>query len=91
MVKIVISLKTLYAIVGVFISVLLIGMGVYAYGTSSPSVVGHTLSEFQSSCTGLITFSINGWSCTNVPVTCTGAAQALTWNGANWVCATILI
>jgi hypothetical protein len=88
MVKIVVSLKTLYAIIGVFISLLLIGVGVYAYGTG---VQMHTSGELTGPCTGMLVGSSGGgWSCISSSIpSCTGDAQGLTWTGSAWQCKTI--
>jgi hypothetical protein len=93
MVKIVIYSKTLYAIIGVFISLLLIGVGVYAYGGTAPATMGHSMGELMPSCTGIVSGTANtanSWSCISSSIpTCTGPEQGLTWTGSLWQCKTL--
>ncbi len=90
MVKIVLYHKTIYAIIGVFVSLLLIGVGVYAYGGVAPATMGHTVGEFMPSCTGIVSGTANtanSWTCAsaNIPV-CTGSTQGISWTGSLWSC-----
>ncbi len=94
MVKLIIYSKTLYTIIGIFISLLLIGIGVYAYNQPPPTYVGHTTGELMpSSCTGFISGvenTANSWSCISSSIpTCTGPEQGLTWTGSLWQCKTL--
>ncbi len=74
----------------VILTIVLLGIGVYAYGGTSPSTVGHTTGEIMPSCTGLIrgtSGSANSWSCIPSPPTCS-SGQALTYDGSAWACIT---
>jgi len=94
MVKIILSLKTVYAVVAVFISLVLIGVGVYAFSasipsTSVPATMGHSMGELMPSCTGMLVGNGNVWDCIPSPSACTGAEQGLTWTGSAWFCQTL--
>ena len=80
-----ISNKFLYSAIALF-AILVFGIGVYAYGGNSPSVVGHTMSELQSSCTGLLRWTGSAWACIPLPPTCTGTNNFLHWSGSSWSC-----
>jgi hypothetical protein len=93
MVKIILSLKTVYTIVAVFVSFLLIGIGVYAYSGTAPTTVGHGMGELMPSCSGMLVGAsgvANSWTCVSASIpTCTGAEQGLTWTGSAWECNTL--
>jgi len=94
MVKIILSVRTAYIIAGVF-ALLLISVGVYAYGTTNPPVLGHTMGEYHPSCSGLVYSSgtDNSWNCIPTPPSCTGTGKALQMSigsgGYTWSCVTI--
>ena len=73
MVKIIISLKNV-CLFFLFFGILVFAVGVYAYGGTSPSFMGHTMGELAppSGCTdGILMYS--GWSwiwTSNTPVYC---------------------
>ena len=86
MVKVVLPLKKVYAIFFIFISLVLIGIGVYAYGTNSPSTMGHSMGEITPPCSGMLVASGGSWTCisANIP-SCSGSA-GITWTGSSWQC-----
>ncbi len=67
------SKRLSYTIIAV-LSILLVGVGVYAYGTSAPSTFGHTMSELTPPAycggynDGYLVYQA-GWKCLNKPVT----------------------
>lgn len=87
--------RIFYSVISLIV-VILVLTGVYAFGGSSPSVVGHSIGELQPpyQCTSYLKYdSSSGWTCSNPPsstptITCTGANKGLQWNGAAWSCAT---
>jgi hypothetical protein len=66
-----ISNKFAYTIITLCIMILL-AIGVYAYGTSSPSVFGHSIGEVAppTSCTAnqVLTWTGSAWACTTASV-----------------------
>lgn len=86
-----ISNKLFYSLI-VLITVILVGVGVYAYGGTAPATMGHSMGELMPSCNGWlrgISNDPNSWTCTSVPPSCTGTNQALHWSGSAWSCVTI--
>jgi len=96
-IKINLSNKLFYSLIAVF-AVLILGIGVYAYGTSNPSVMGHSMNEVQppTQCNGYLKYdSSNGWTCEDVSVsdytpdiTCDDNDEGLQWTGSSWSCGT---
>jgi len=86
-----ISNKLLYSFLALVI-VIILGIGVYAYGGTAPATMGHTMGELMPSCNGWLRGTSNdpnSWSCTPSPPSCTGTNQALHWSGSAWSCVTI--
>jgi hypothetical protein len=85
------SNKTFYSILAVIV-LIIAGVGVYAFGTTNPSVLGHTLGEIRPPCSGILTStgSDNTWNCINTPVTCTGNGKYLQYSSTTktWSCQT---
>jgi len=73
----------------------LVSVGVYAYGTTNPPVLGHTMGELHPSCSGLVYSSgtDNSWNCIPTPPSCTGTGKALQMSigsgGYIWSCADV--
>jgi hypothetical protein len=96
MVKLVFSVRALVILI---LGIVVIGVGVYAYNTNSPSTFGHTISELDPpyQCNGYLKFdATNRWTCGtpsssggSTPITCTGTNKVLQWTGSSWVCATV--
>ncbi len=84
--------KVFYSLITI-VALIIFGAGVYAYGTSNPAVLGHTISEITppTNCNGYLKYTSTGWSCgtpSGTPITCTGTNKGLQWTGTSWYCAT---
>ena len=95
------SKRTYYSLITIGV-LLLIGVGVYAYGGNSPSVFGHTFGEIQPPrpCEDgqVLTWTGNpAWACKSITATTSGGSslpscstgQFLQWDGSAWSCSTI--
>ena len=75
------------------ISIILFGVGVYAYGGTNPSVMGHSIGELAPpGGAGVMMFSSGSWVyTTNLPPTCTGDSQTVRYDSATrtWGCGTV--
>jgi hypothetical protein len=86
-----VSNKLFYSVI-TLIAIILVGVGVYAYGGTAPATMGHTLGELIPSCGGMIKGTsgvANSWSCTPNPPTCSGTNQVLQWTGTSWSCVVV--
>lgn len=95
MVKVVISVKAL-CIIGVLFAILLVAGGIYAFGGTVPSTMGHSIGELQppTSCVGYLRYSAAvGWSCFSfVPSSsCSETNQVVQWTGSTWGCGIVNI
>lgn len=82
-----ISNKLAYTLIAISL-IILLGIGVYAYGGTSPAVMGHSMGELMPSCSGILTGtanSANSWACIPAPPVC-AASQSLRWTGSDWEC-----
>jgi hypothetical protein len=91
MVKIVLPKKVAYSLLSIFILVVA-AVGVYAWNGTSPSTLGHTMSEIRPSCSGMLVSSgsDNTWTCIPNPPSCTGT-NVLHYSAStnNWYCNSI--
>jgi len=73
-IKISLSNKLFYSLIAVF-AVLVLGIGVYAYGTSNPSTFGHSISEIDPPAycggynDGWLRYYDGSWQCEDTPST----------------------
>jgi hypothetical protein len=96
-----VSNKLFYTVITI-LAVLLIGVGVYAYGTNNPSVMGHSISEIEppqycEASGGWLRHYNGAWHCDDTPSgsgdcpECENCEELLvhcSWGGWNSVCST---
>lgn len=86
-IKISFSNRWLYTLIIIGI-LAIIGVGIYAFGTSDPSTFGHSINEIQRCAEGEALKTSGGvWTCVpSASLPSCSAEQYLKFNGVNWIC-----